>query len=158
MSLSRADEVVVITDTSCLIILEKIGMLDLLHQLFSTVLTTPEIAGEFGGIMPEWIVVTPVKNELFKKELSGIVDIGEASAIALAHEVTYNYLVTDDKEARNLAIKLGLPIIGSLGVLIRVKQAELIVSIKPFIELMKTTNFRVSEDLYQIALRKANEL
>jgi hypothetical protein len=40
------DRTVVITDTSCLIILEKIDLLFVLPQLFNVVITTPEIAAE----------------------------------------------------------------------------------------------------------------
>ncbi|WP_157543989.1 hypothetical protein [Mucilaginibacter paludis] len=50
MSLNKTTEsTVVITDTSCLIILEKIALLPVLHQLFDVVLTTPEIAAEYGS-------------------------------------------------------------------------------------------------------------
>lgn len=152
------DNIVVITDTSCLIILEKIELLPVLHQLFTTILTTPEIAGEYGSSLPEWIVIISVKDKSLQKELSSIVDKGEASAIALAHEIENKYLITDDLEARRLSVKLGLSIIGTLGVLLRAKQEGFITLVKPFVERMKQTNFRVSDDLYQAVLRKANEV
>jgi predicted nucleic acid-binding protein len=60
-------------------------------------------------------------------------------------------------EARKLSIKLGLSIIGTLGILLRAKQKGLISAVKPFVELMKQTNFRVSDDLYQTVLGKAGE-
>lgn len=86
-----------------------------------------------------------------------MVDKGEASAIALAHEIENKYLITDDLEARKLSIKLGLLIIGTLGVLLRAKQEGYISAVKPFVELIKQTDFRVSDDLYQTVLRKAGE-
>jgi predicted nucleic acid-binding protein len=159
MNLNRAiDSTVVITDTSCLIILEKIGLLAILHQLFSVVLTTPEIAAEYGSPLPEWVIVLSVKDKSLQEKLSSIVDKGEASAIALAHEVENKYLITDDLEARKLSIKLGLSIIGTLGVLLRAKQEGYITLIKPFVDQMKQTDFRVSDDLYRTLLRKAGEL
>lgn len=61
MSLNKTtDSIVVITDTSCLIILEKIALLPVLHKLFNIVLTTPEIAAEYGLPLPEWIVIISV--------------------------------------------------------------------------------------------------
>lgn len=36
----------IISDTSCLILLDKIGELDLLHNLFGTITTTNEVATE----------------------------------------------------------------------------------------------------------------
>jgi len=149
---------VVITDTSCLIILEKIALLSVLHQLFDVVLTTPEIAAEYGFPLPEWIIIISVKNKSLQQELTSVVDKGEASAIALAHEIENKYLITDDLEARKLSIKFGLSVIGTLGVLLRAKQQGHISAVKPFVELMKQTDFRVSDDLYQTILRKAGEL
>jgi len=158
MSLSKTtNNIVVITDTSCLIILEKIDLLPVLHQLFAFIITTPEIAKEYGSALPEWITVISVKDKSLQKKLLSMVDKGEASAIALAHEIENKYLITDDLEARKLAIKLGLSIIGTLGVLLRAKQEGYIALVKPFIEQMKQTDFRASDDLYQTVLRKANE-
>lgn len=38
----------IISDTSCLIVLSKIGQLDLLNKIFGHIITTPEIVEEFG--------------------------------------------------------------------------------------------------------------
>jgi len=149
---------VVITDTTCLIILNKIGCLEILNQLFTTVLTTQEIASEYGNPLPDWTIILPIKNKSFQRELETLVDQGEASAIALAHEIENEFIITDDLDARKLAIKQGLSVIGSLGVLLRAKDAGHINLIKPFIELIKQTNFRISDNLYQAALHKAGEI
>ncbi|MDB5001784.1 MAG: hypothetical protein JWQ34_9 [Mucilaginibacter sp.] len=132
-------------------------MLSVLHQLFSTVITTPEIAEEYKLPLPEWVIVIPVKNKLLQKELSLLVDKGEASAIAMAQETENQYLITDDLEARKLSAKLGLSVIGTLGVLLRAKQEGHIDLIKPFLEQIKQTNFRMAYDLYQTVLKKAGE-
>jgi predicted nucleic acid-binding protein len=42
----------ILSDTSCLILLEKIGELEVLHELFGTIITTPEVAAEFGLPLP----------------------------------------------------------------------------------------------------------
>ena len=158
MSLNKTtDSTVVITDTSCLIILEKIVLLPVLHQLFSVVLTTPEIAAEYGSPLPEWIIIISVKDKSLQQKLTSMGDKGEASAIALAHEIENKYLITDDPEARKLSIRLGLSIIGTLGILLRAKQEGYIGAVRPFVELIKQTDFRVSDDLYQTVLRKADE-
>jgi predicted nucleic acid-binding protein len=160
MSLNRTEDnnIVVITDTSCLIILEKITLLPVLHQLFGFVITTPEIAMEYGSPLPDWITIIAVKDRSLQKELSTMVDKGEVSTIALAHEIENKYLITDDLEARKLSIKLGFSIIGTLGVLLRAREQGYITFVKPFIERMKQTDFRASDDLYQTVLRKANEV
>jgi predicted nucleic acid-binding protein len=38
----------IISDTSCLILLDKIGELDILNKLFGAITTTNEVAEEFG--------------------------------------------------------------------------------------------------------------
>ena len=147
----------VITDASCLIILNNIGYLELLPQLFDIVITTPEIAREYGEAVPEWLKVIAVTNHSLEDELALIVDPGEASAIALAHEIEIDYLVTDDLQARKLAVKLGLTIIGTLGILLKAKQKGLIELLKPVLEQIVKTNFRTTAVLIENVLRDAGE-
>ena len=47
----------IISDTSCLILLEKIGELELLQKLFGVIVTTQEVADEFGLSLPSWIEI-----------------------------------------------------------------------------------------------------
>ncbi|WP_426670647.1 DUF3368 domain-containing protein [Mucilaginibacter sp. McL0603] len=153
-----ADQIVVITDASCFIILHKVDALHLLHQVFATVITTPEIAEEYGMSLPQWVTILSVKNKTLQNDLSFIVDPGEASAIALAHEIENNYLITDDLQARRLAIKLGLPMMGTLGVLLLAKQNGLINLVAPYLELIKQTNFRMAPELFHTVLKEAGEI
>lgn len=157
MSSNKSEQTVVITDTSCLIILDKLGRLSVLHQLFATVLTTPEIAAEYGQNLPDWIVVLSVRNKSLHKKFLMMTDPGEASAIALAHEIENQFLITDDLEARRIALKVGLSVIGTIGVLIRAKAAGHIDLIKPLIDQMRQTNFRISDELYKTALLQSGE-
>jgi len=55
---------VIIADTSCLIILFKIGELDLLRQLYGKVFITREVAFEFKQPLPDWIeMIVDVDNQ-----------------------------------------------------------------------------------------------
>jgi len=45
---------IVIADTSCLIVLQKIDKLFILKELFSEITITEEIAIEYGEALPEW--------------------------------------------------------------------------------------------------------
>ena len=157
-SKGSVDQIVVITDASCFIILHKVNALSLLHQLFTKVITTPEIVAEYGTSLPEWVDIISVKNKKLQNELSLVIDAGEASAIALAHEIENNYLITDDLQARKLALKLGLPMMGTLGVLLMAKQKELISLVAPYLELINQTNFRMATDLFNTILREAGEI
>jgi predicted nucleic acid-binding protein len=78
---------VVITDTSCFILLDKLDAFQILHKLYSNIVTTPEIALEFGKKLPEWILIKSVADKKLQYFYAEKVDMGEASAIALALEL-----------------------------------------------------------------------
>jgi predicted nucleic acid-binding protein len=65
---------VVISDTSCLIILSKIGCLNILQSLFGEVLITEEIKNEFGELLPNWIIVKKAKSQQIEKILELNID------------------------------------------------------------------------------------
>jgi predicted nucleic acid-binding protein len=43
---------IVISDTSCLVVLEKINELEILKNIYSEVVTTPEVSSEFKSPLP----------------------------------------------------------------------------------------------------------
>ena len=148
---------VIISDTSCLIILTKIGELDLLRQFYKTVTITQDVLLEYGEHLPDWIEVQQAKDHYRQQLLEMQVDKGEASTIALALETSENIIILDDWKARKLAERLGLSVTGTLGVIIKAKNNGIAPSIKPYLEKIRETNFRISEELEQIALKEANE-
>ncbi len=77
----------IVSDTSCFIVLDNIGELDLLKKLYGNIITTPEVADEYGKILPDWVEITSPFDNQFQKILELQIDIGEASAIALAVEI-----------------------------------------------------------------------
>ena len=56
----------IIADTSCLILLEKIGELDLLHEVFGEILVTQEVADEYDLAFPNWIPGVRIKSDVLK--------------------------------------------------------------------------------------------
>lgn len=128
---------VVITDTSCLILLDKINAFDLLHDVYAHILTTPEIANEFKKALPGWIQVIPVKNTSLVAIYNKQVDLGEASAIALAQEMPDALLIVDDFKGRRLAKQLNMRVTGTIGVLITARQQHTITSLRPYFELIR---------------------
>lgn len=146
---------IVIADTSCFILLDKIGELELLKTLFGHVVTTTIIADEFGFTLPEWVQIRQVNDVHFQSLLD--VDPGEASAIALAMESEPSLLVIDDGKGRKVAQRLNLNITGSLGIFLRAKRSGVIPSIKPILEKIQQTNFRYSAAVLQEITSLAGE-
>ena len=66
-------------------------------------------------------------------------------------------ILLDDLPARLLAERLGLVVIGTLGVLVRAKDAQLIDTLRPFLDALRSANFFMSERLYQRLLHAVNE-
>ena len=148
---------VIITDTSCFILLDKIGALSLLNNLFSNVVTTPEIAAEFGKSLPEWVHIKSVQNKEKQALFEENVDKGEASAIALAVETPSSLLIIDDLKGRKLALSLNLLHTGTLGVLILAKKQGVIPLLRPYLTKIQLTNFRLSQTLIEEILQQAGE-
>lgn len=147
----------IISDTSCFIILNNIGELDLLQKVYGSVITTPDIVSEYADFLPAWVEVVPVTDKYKQQLLEMQIDKGESSAIALALEIQNSTVILDDYKARKIAEQLNIRFTGTLGVIIKAKLNGIIPSIKPFLEKIKQTNFRLSPDIEIQALREAQE-
>ncbi|KQM66040.1 hypothetical protein ASE74_09115 [Pedobacter sp. Leaf216] len=145
----------VIADTSCFILLEKVGELGLLKLLFSKIITTTTIASEFGSPLPEWIEIRTPKNISFQNSLD--IDAGEASAIALAMESENTLLILDDNKGRKAAERFNLVYTGTLGIILKAKNYGLITSVKPIFQKIQQTNFRFSKKVLDEIYLLANE-
>ena len=148
---------VIISDTSYLILLDKIGELNLLNKLFGQVTVTPEIANEFRKELPDWFKIEEPINKTYQKILEASLDKGEASAIAFAIEQEDCLLIIDDLKGRKYAEQLGIKITGTLGLIIDAKLSGYITSVKPILDKIKQTDFRLSEDLEKRTLEKSKE-
>lgn len=147
----------IVCDTSCFIVLTNIGHLDLLQKVYGQILTTPEVALEYGQSLPDWIIIEQAVNIQMQQLLELQLDKGESSAIALALGTPECTVILDDIKARKIAERLGLEITGTIGVIAKAKLNGIIPSIKPLIEKIKRTNFRLASDIEIQALVAAKE-
>jgi predicted nucleic acid-binding protein len=71
---------------------------------------------------PPWITVTaviaPYDAQATGWQQGGLLEAGEAEAIALARQLSAMWLLTDDTAARVVATALGLEVHGSLGIVL----------------------------------------
>lgn len=147
---------VTVSDTSCLILFYKIGELELLKKLFGKLHITETVSKEFNQPIPDWFeAVNPTSN--LEKGLSSYLDLGEATSIALASEYDDPLLIIDEIKGRKAAKELGIRITGSLGVLVAAKKKGHVQAIKPLIDKIQRTNFRISKELIERVLEKVNE-
>ena len=147
----------IISDTSCFIILANIGELEILHKVYGQIVTTVDIATEYGEVLPKWVEIVTVKDKYRQQLLEMQIDKGESSAIALALETPDSTIILDDYKARKIANQLGLIFTGTIGVIIKAKLNGIIPSIKPLLEKIKQTDFRISAEIELQALKEALE-
>lgn len=147
----------VITDTSTLILFQKIGEFNLLQKVYGELITTPEVAKEFGEKLPAWIKIQSASDKKYQELLEIQVDSGEASAIALATEYEDVMLLLDDLKARKLASQLKFRFTGTLGIIHKAREMSIIEKVKPLIDKLLATDFRVSENIIEEILKLNNE-
>jgi predicted nucleic acid-binding protein len=64
----------------------------------------------------------------------------------------------DEKKGRKVAEYYEVKVIGTIGLLLKAKQEELLPRIKPYIVLLQQSTIRIAPALYQRALERAREL
>jgi predicted nucleic acid-binding protein len=147
----------VISDSSCLIALDNIGMVFILKDLYEKIYITEEVYNEFGQCVEDWIEIKPVENKNYLVLLNQLVDLGEASTIALSLELTDSLMILDDKKARTVANHLNLKFTCLLGIILKAKQQEIIPCVSEVLNKLKLVNFRISKAIENEVLRLANE-
>ncbi len=145
----------IIADSTCLIGLERIGRIDLLPQIYYQITIPPEVQKEF-GLYFSWLIVKTPQNIGMINSLKLVVDNGESEAIVLAYELGYR-LIVDDKQARNTAKRLGIKIIGTVGILVKAKQLGLLNQLLPILEALESNGFYLSQSLKTEALTLVDE-
>ena len=144
-----------VTDTTCLIGLERINQLDILPALFEPILIPPEVDREFGIALP-WLTVQTPTNVSLISALTMLVDQGEAEAIALAVETDLR-IILDDAKARSVARTLGVAVVGTIGVLVKAKNLGIVQLVRPLLLGLEANGFYVDTALRDEALRLAGE-
>lgn len=111
---------------------------------------TPDIVRTWLADRPNWLHVQGPTQAVAGMRLD--LGEGEREAIALALEVSADALLVDDRDARQEAQRLGVPVLGTLRVMADASQhgfADLAVSFAR----LRETNFRATEQLLDQLLR-----
>jgi predicted nucleic acid-binding protein len=159
---------IIVSDTSPLVCLLHLNQINLLKDLFVSVIIPPAVFDELikAKIINENFLkdnsFIQIKAPIDKKkveELMLILDEGESEAIILSLELKTDLLLIDEAPGREIARQYGIPIKGILGVLLQAKDRGLINTVKPLINRLQTEiNFRINENLLRKILIEANEL
>lgn len=160
---------IVVSNTSPISNLAKIGQLNLIQQLYGRILIPDavyeELLDERAGETviravqsATWLEIKSVQNQELVDNLRTRVNVGEAEAIALAVEVNATRLIIDERLGRQAAKDLGVKITGVLGILLLAKRQKLIIDVRPIMDnLIGQASFRISRQLYANVLNAADE-
>jgi predicted nucleic acid-binding protein len=151
---------VIIADSSPLIALTQIGLIDLLETLFSTVLIPPAVARETARsvAMYPWLRQQPLGVALDSRIIEARLGAGESEALGLALEIAGTTVILDDLDARRLAQRLGISTIGTLGVLLAAREQEVIPLLRPHLTALLDARFFMSDRLIEELLMEVGEL
>jgi predicted nucleic acid-binding protein len=153
-----------VSDTSPFIALNSIGRLGLLPQLFDTITIPGAVAAELKSVrLPDWVrvvavPVVSVPQGAIPHVREARLGRGETEAIQLALHLRPDRLLLDDGEGRREAQRLGLRVTGVLGLLVAAKRIGLLPAVRPEVDTLRTSGFRVSEGLYKELLTSCGEI
>lgn len=160
---------IVVSDASPLIALAAVRHLDLLRQLYGEVLIPPAVHQEVTqgdraapGVnevrSADWIRMPPLRDLVLVQALEVELDRGEAEAIVLALDSRADLLLIDERRGRAVATRLGVRVVGVLGVLVEAKRNGHLSAIQPVLDaLAAMAGFHVSDELYVRVLEAAGE-
>ena len=159
---------IVVSDSTILIGLAKIGKLDLLKEIFNKVFIPKEVFKEVverGKGKPGYktikeavlINIKPVKDKMQVAFLQGSLEKGEAEVLVLARELAADMILLDEEKARKSAVIAGFEIMGLLGLFILAKNLGLIHEVHPLVDKLMINKFRISDKFIKQTLKKAGE-
>lgn len=160
---------IVVADSGPLIALARIDHIFLLERLFGTVLVPPAVHAELalGSGKPGTAVLakaldagTILVREVPGETLSSLpipLDAGETEALVLARLNGGSVVFLDEKKARNVARMIGIPVIGTAGVLVEAKRKGLVPSLSGIFDSLVQSGYHLSPALVSRALSLAGE-
>jgi predicted nucleic acid-binding protein len=150
----------VVADSSPLIVLINIDCVDVLAALFGRVMVPPAIAAElsrssrpravrdFIAAPPAWLIErTPASVELIPARHGG-----ECAAISFAREINADLLLFDEVRGRRAAAQRGLRFTGTVGVL-ELAADQGLVDLQEAFDRIKHTDFWIPHDLLDERLK-----
>jgi predicted nucleic acid-binding protein len=160
---------IVVSNTSPLTNLAAIGQFDLLRSLYQNVHIAEGVWDELNAsgqrwpgrdevAAASWIQRHMVRNQDLVTALQRDLDRGEAESIALALELGTDLILLDEREGRHMAQRLGLRVVGVVGILLEAKARDIVRSLRPLLDaLRQNAGFYLSEPVYQAVLALAGE-
>ena len=116
-----------------------------------------------GWLMPiEQNHRSPTRISLQQRADWKLLDPGEADSIAYAmaptHHATPPVLLMDERAGRSVCASLGLPVIGTAGLIVLAKERKLVTAAKPEFERLHGAGFWLAPQVVRMCLLRCGEL
>ena len=158
----------VVANTTPLIALSHVGELELLKRLYEEIIIPEAVYKELSvktesvckkavDSSLDWIRVEKIENQMAKAMYKTQLHEGEAEVMILSKEIGADVVIIDDANAKKHAKYLGLPVTGTLGVLIKAKQKGYVDELKPILYQMVQNGIYISPKLIEMCLEQAEE-
>ncbi len=157
----------VIVNTSPLQYLHQVGQLDLFPRLFGRIIVPEAVlveitAGRRAGVsLPQLEAFDWIDLRSPASPVAGLrawdLGAGESAVLSIALELPGSWAVLDDKLARRAATHLNLPLLGTLGILLRAKYAGHLPAVRPVMNRLAALGFRLAPETARIILDLARE-
>lgn len=149
----------VVADATPLNALIRLGLSEILATLFEQVVIPRAVAAELSHAnapeaVREWINAPPAWLSIrkpVKVDPTLVSGAGEREAICLALELKADLLLVDDKEARTVARRLKLPIMGTVGILALAASGGLI-ELPPALQQLQSIGFYIDDEIIKRVL------
>jgi predicted nucleic acid-binding protein len=138
----------IVSDTTPLSCLVRVGRADLLAALFPDVRIPTAVAEELdrgAALLGDWrsallpnIRIEVVEPSPLLKLLEEELDAGEAAALALAVAHHADLVLIDERRGRAVAGRLGLTVLGTIGLIAMARRKGLIAAARPIIMQIRT--------------------
>jgi uncharacterized protein len=158
--------VIVVADSSPLIVLAKLRCFESLHKLYSRLYIPTEVHREVvvaGAGLPgsseveraEWIEVKPLQDQakLLTAQQKFPLGAGELSTILLGKELGADLVLLDDYDARKLAKAERLQVRGSVGLLEALYRRGHLADLRAVFQQLLTHNIYIDQELLDDRLR-----
>lgn len=156
----------VVSNTTPIISLLKLSRLDILQKLYSEVLIPFAVYQEIEAgknkkyyqdlSKIDWIKITNIQDKQALKYFLDL-DAGEAEAIVLATEIGADLVIMDEKLGRFHAKHADLAVTGTIGILIKAKNEEIIKDLKILLYELTEKDVWISDKLIDEILKKVGE-
>jgi predicted nucleic acid-binding protein len=137
---------IIVADTGPVISLALVDQIHLLETIYGDVYLSPAVWNELLQFVEPFNIpkvknLAPnVKSLTGLNRFTGMMDCGEAEAAALYQELNADFLIIDDRNARRIAQSNNIRCIGTIGILEKAKNLNLVSSLRPLFSILISKN------------------